>query len=108
MGLVFAIVFWFVAGLWWLSLGLFAGVALLVAGTTWLVTLKPTPTVTCLGCGGRGWIDDLAGTGGACPACGHGSFRYYRFQGEQQALIEDEIAGAELLARRNAQGLPWV
>ncbi len=107
-GVLFAVVIWFVAGLWWLSLALLVGVFLLGAGTTWLVTRNPTPTVTCLGCGGRGWIDDLEKPDGACPACGAARFAYYRFRGQHAALTEAEISGADLVKRRATVGLPWI
>lgn len=106
--LLIALIFWFVAGLWWLSLGLLLCVFLLMAGTTWLVTRNPTPTVTCLNCSGRGWIEDLKTQDGNCPKCGAQLFSYYRFRGQQVPLIEEHISGVELVARRRDHGLPWI
>jgi hypothetical protein len=108
VALLFALIFWFVAGLWWLTLGLLIGISLLMAGTTWLVTRNPTPTVTCLNCSGRGWIEDLKEHNGDCPKCAAQLFSYYRFRGQQPALMEDKVAGAELVARRRDHGSPWI
>ena len=106
--LAFAAVFWFLEELWWLSLSLFAGVFALMAGTTWLVTWKPVPTVRCLGCNGRGWIDDLIETAGNCPDCGANIFAYNRYRGHLAPLVENEISGIELVERRQKSGLPWI
>lgn len=106
--LVFAITFWFIAGLWWLSLGLLFGVLALMAGATWLVTHNPTPTVTCLSCGGRGWIDDLVTESGICPMCGADGFQYYRYRGKNTPLSIAKVSGSVLVLRRQEIGLPWI
>lgn len=108
LGAIFAYIFWQLEQLWWLSACLFFAVAFLVAGTAWLVTWNPVPTVRCQSCGGRGWIDDLAPTHGSCPACGAESFTYFRYRGRHGPLERDVISGAELVTRREEDGLPWL
>ena len=62
------------------------------------------PSVTCLGCGGRGWIVDLEPTGGRCPRCGHDRFRYLRVVAAGVPAIRlwrlAEVDGRELLQLR--------
>lgn len=108
LGAVFAAVFWSLEQLWWLSAGVFFAVVLVAVATTWAVTHKPVPTVCCHSCGGRGWIDDLMASNGACPACGADRFFYYRYRGRHGPLARDDIAGSELLERRREDGLPWI
>lgn len=108
LGAIFAYIFWQLEQLWWLSACLFFAVAFIVAGTSWLVTWNPVPTVRCQSCGGRGWIDDLAATHGSCPACGAESFTYFRYRGRHGPLERDGISGAELVKRRQEDGLPWL
>lgn len=108
VAVLFSVVFWFVAELWWLSLLLLFGVFAMMAGTTWIVTRNPTPTVTCLTCGGRGWIDDLVEDSGKCPMCSGSSFKYHRYRGKSVPISIAEISGSELVTRRQKIGLPWI
>ena len=108
MGALFAGVFWYLEGIWWLSAGLFVAVTLIAGVTAWLVTWKPSPTVTCLKCGDYGWIDDIAESGGFYPNCGNERYSYYRYMGKNAPIIVDDIAGVDLIQRRREIGMPWI
>ena len=75
---------------------------------TWLVTRRPTPTVQCLTCGTRGWIDDLIETASDCPKCSGEKFKYYRYRGYQPALSNRDVVGSDLVRLRRDIGLPWI
>lgn len=57
------------AGVWLAALP--AGFALfLAAGAVMAVARPHDPTLTCVGCGAVGWVEDIKAAGGRCPHCG--------------------------------------
>lgn len=66
------------------------------------------PSVSCLTCGGGGWILDLEATEGRCPRCGSDGFRYRALEAAGNPPVRiwrmDEVRGAELLELRRARG----
>src|SRR5687767_725089 len=70
----------------------------------------PPPTVYCRHCDGAGWVRDLEPSGGRCPLCHHDLFAYYQHAVPTgrglnlSKLLEPEVRGIMLIARRKAQG----
>jgi hypothetical protein len=68
------------------------------------------PTVYCRRCDGAGWVRDLEPTAGRCPLCHHDLFAYCRHAVPTgrglnlSKLLEPEVPGIMLIARRKAQG----
>ncbi len=107
-GAAIGILLGFTSNSWLVSLIVFIAVSAIMAGTTWLVTWRPTPTIKCLDCEVRGWIDDLVETNGNCPLCGSDWFNYYRYRGYQAPITADRIEGKRLVELRREIGLPWI
>jgi hypothetical protein len=93
------VTFLFGAGAVWLTLAVLGGVLL------WLARDQaPHAPVTCRSCAAKGWIEDLEGTGGACPRCGGARYDYYdfrfgRYGGRFETRAED-VTGETLLGWR--------
>ena len=95
--------------------GLAALLGLLFYGAFLLLLFRyvrnaPPPTVYCRHCDGAGWVRDLEPTDGRCPLCQNDLFAYYQHAVPTgrglnlTKLLEPEVRGGVLIARRKAQG----
>jgi len=89
----------------------------LAAGVTWVAAAivlavlfrfrRIQPTVTCQGCGRRGWIIDLEDSAGRCPLCGYDRFRYRTIEGTGVPAVRiidlADIDGSRLLESRRTR-----
>ena len=95
--------------------GLAAGLGLLLYGAFVLLLFRfvrhaPPPTVYCQHCDGAGWVRDIEPTEGRCPLCRRSLFAYYQHAAPTgrglniRRLLEPEVGGEALVARRKAPG----
>lgn len=90
----------------WMAAGITVGAVGIPLAALLRVRRIP-PTVTCRGCGTRGWILDLENSEGRCPICGFDRFRYRTLEGAGVPVVRiidlEDVDASQLLEFRRTE-----